>query len=458
MIFTLMPLFFLLGIIAIAFEDVIRINKAATAIGMSIVLWLLVLVDGIQIFNEHGSEALEAMIKSFPGFSDLSVTQQVYSFLEYSITESLGDVSATLFFVLGSMAIIELIDSHGGFDVIISAIKTRNERKLLWIISFLTFFLSAVLGNLATVIVIVAILRKLIANNEDRLVFASMTIIAANAGGAWSPIGDVTTLLLWTGGNITALHQMYQIILPSLVMMIVPLMFVTLSLPKKSKVKISRGLKADPYIAKIDPRFKRMLLWTGIASLASVPLLQSFFGLPPFMGVLLGLAIMWVMTDRMWFQRRNPAIQELRVQRVFSRIDVPTVLFFLGILMSVSALKTAGQLDVMSKFLDKTVPTPETISIILGLTSSFLDNVALVAGTMGMYPIAQAGAFVADGSFWTFLAYCAVTGGSILIIGSASGVTVMGLEKISFGYYLKKFTPIVLLGYFAGAGVYLLLF
>ena len=447
-----------MGIIAIAFEDSLRINKAATAIGMSIVLWLLVLVDGIQIFHEHGSQALDTMIKVFPGFADMSVTQQLYAFLEYTIKESLGDVSETLFFVLGSMTIIELIDSHGGFEVIVSSIKTRNERKLLWIVSFLTFFLSAVLGNLATVIVIVAILRKLISNHEDRLVFASMTIIAANAGGSWSPIGDVTTLLLWTGGNITAIHQITHIILPGLVMMLVPLLFITFTFKKDSKVKHSRVENKDPFISKIDPRFKRLLLWTGIAFLAAVPVLQSIFHLPPFMGVLLGLAIMWVMTDRLWAGRNIPAIQALRVQRVFSRIDVPTVIFFLGILMSVAALKTAGQLGVMSKFLDRTIPTPDLISIILGLTSSFLDNVALVAGTMGMYPIAHTGAFMADSSFWTFLAYCAVTGGSILIIGSASGVTVMGLEKISFGYYLKKFTPIALLGYFAGAGVYLLLF
>ncbi len=458
MIFTLMPIIFLLGIIAIALEDVIRINKAAIAIGMSIVLWLLVLADGIQIFNEHGSHALDVMIKTFPGFAGMAVNQQVYAFLEYSITESLGDVSATLFFVLGSMTIIELIDSHGGFDVIVSAIKTRNERKLIWTISFITFFLSAVLGNIATVIVMVAILRKLISNSQDRLIFASMTIIAANAGGAWSPIGDVTTLLLWTGGNITALHQMSQLILPSLVMMIVPLLFITFSFTKKSKVKLSKVESKDPFIAKIDPRFKRMLLWTGISSLASVPIMQSVFHLPPFMGVLLGLAVMWVMTDRMWSQRNIPAIQALRVQRVFSRIDVPTVIFFLGILMSVASLKTAGQLNVMSKFLDNTIPTPDLISMLLGLTSSFLDNVALVAGTMGMYPIAAVGAFASNGIFWTFLAYCAVTGGSILIIGSASGVTVMGLEKISFGYYLKRFTPLALLGYFAGAGVYLLLF
>jgi len=453
-----MPVIFIAGIIAIAFEDALRINKAATAIGMSVLLWMMVLADGTNMFNMNGSEMLETMIKNIPSFSELSVSEQVYKFLEFSIVESLGDVSETLFFVLGSMAIIELVDSHGGFEIIVNSITTRNKRKLLWIISFLTFFLSSLLGNLATVIVVVALLRRIIGERADRLIFAGMTIIAANAGGAWSPIGDVTTLLLWTGGTITVLHQVTQLILPSLAMMSVPLIYTTFTFSKDAVCKSPKQEKQDPFLAKIDPRFKRMLLVTGLISLGSVPVLQSLLHLPPFMGILLGLSIMWVMTDRRWTGRMIPVIQELRVQRVFSRIDVPTVLFFLGILMSVASLKTAGHLGQMSGFLDSVMPSPEVISLVLGVTSSFLDNVALVAGTIGMYPLAAAGPFMTDGNFWTFLAYCAVTGGSILIIGSASGVTVMGLEKIPFGYYLKKFSLLALLGYFAGAAVYLMLF
>jgi Na+/H+ antiporter NhaD/arsenite permease-like protein len=458
MIYIIMPVIFIAGIIAIAFEDALRINKAATAIGMSVLLWMMVLADGTNMFNMNGSEMLETMIKNIPSFSELSVSEQVYKFLEFSIVESLGDVSETLFFVLGSMAIIELVDSHGGFEIIVNSITTRNKRKLLWIISFLTFFLSSLLGNLATVIVVVALLRRIIGERADRLIFAGMTIIAANAGGAWSPIGDVTTLLLWTGGTITVLHQVTQLILPSLAMMSVPLIYTTFTFSKDAVCKSPKQEKQDPFLAKIDPRFKRMLLVTGLISLGSVPVLQSLLHLPPFMGILLGLSIMWVMTDRRWTGRMIPVIQELRVQRVFSRIDVPTVLFFLGILMSVASLKTAGHLGQMSGFLDSVMPSPEVISLVLGVTSSFLDNVALVAGTIGMYPLAAAGPFMTDGNFWTFLAYCAVTGGSILIIGSASGVTVMGLEKIPFGYYLKKFSLLALLGYFAGAAVYLMLF
>lgn len=458
MIYIIMPVIFIIGIIAIAFEDALRINKAALAIGMSVLLWIMVLADGANMFNMNGSDMLETMIKNIPSFAELSVHEQVHKFLEFSIIESLGDVSATLFFVLGSMAIIELVDSHGGFEVIVNSIKTRNKRKLLWVISFLTFFLSSILGNLATVIVIIALLRRIVGDREDRLIYAGMTIIAANAGGAWSPIGDVTTLLLWTGGTVTVLHQVTHVILPSLVMMSVPLLYTTFSFKKDAVCKSPKQEKPDPFLAKIDPRFKRMLLITGLVSLGSIPVLQSLLHLPPFMGILLGLAVMWVMTDRRWAVRHIPVIQDLRVQRVFSRIDVPTVLFFLGILMSVASLKTAGHLGQMSGFLDAVMPSPEVISMVLGITSSFLDNVALVAGTIGMYPLAAAGPFMTDSSFWTFLAYCAVTGGSILIIGSASGVTVMGLEKIPFGYYLKNFSLLALIGYFAGAAVYLMLF
>lgn len=458
MCFVLMPVVFIVGILAIAFEDVIRVNKAAIAVGMSVILWMLFIFGGVEIFQSHSGEELEMLKKSIPGFSDLSLLQQFDRYLEFTLVESLGDVSTTLFFVLASMAIIEIIDSHGSFDVITSYIKTTNKRKLLWIFSFLTFGLSAVLGNLATVIVVVSLIRRLVPYKTDRLIFSSMIIIAANAGGSWSPIGDVTTLLLWTGGNISVWSQTYHIIIPALVMLIIPLIGSTLMLPKGANVEFREIPEEDYVLSHIDPRLKKSIFIVGILSLALVPFFQVVLNVPPFMGVLLGLAILWFMTDRRYYNRRNKTLQELRMSRVFSRIDVSTVLFFLGILMSVASLKTAGQLGMMSEYLDKTIPRPEFISIILGLCSSFLDNVALVAGTIGMYPIAASGPFMADGSFWTFLAYCAVTGGSILIIGSASGVTVMGMERISFGYYFKRFTPLALLGYAAGAAVYLLIF
>lgn len=458
MLFSLMPVIFIIGVIAIAFEDKIRINKAAIAIAMSILLWGIYIVGGESIFAGHPNSVLNALEGVYPSFLQMPVKEQFNLFVEYSLVESLGDVSTTLFFVLASMAIIEIVDSHGGFDIIVNVIKTRQKRKLLWIFSFLTFALSAVLGNLATVIVVIALVRRLIFYKQDRLIFASMIIIAANAGGSWSPIGDVTTLLLWTGGNITVWSQTYHLILSALTMLVVPLIFVTFMF-KKDDISIYFEENADDYVlSHIDPGFKRTILIVGILSLAMVPFFQLFLNIPPFMGVLLGLTVLWILTDRLYYNRKANGLQELRVNRVFTRIDVPTVLFFLGILMSVASLKSAGQLTSMSEILNKAVPNPELISIILGLCSSFLDNVALVAGTIGMYPIAAAGPFMTDGTFWTFLAYCAVTGGSILIIGSASGVTVMGLEKISFGYYLKRFTPLALLGYFAGAAVYMLLF
>lgn len=453
-----MPIVFIVGILAIAFEDVIRVNKAAIAVGMSVILWMLFIFGGVEIFQSHSGEELEMLQKSIPGFSDLSLFQQFDRYLEFTLVESLGDVSATLFFVLASMAIIEIIDSHGSFDVITSYIKTNNKRKLLWIFSFLTFGLSAVLGNLATVIVVIALIRRMVPYKTDRLIFASMIIIAANAGGSWSPIGDVTTLLLWTGGNISVWSQTYHIIIPALLMLIIPLIGATMMLPKDAQVEFREIPDEDYVLSHIDPRLKKSIFIIGILSLAMVPFFQVVLNVPPFMGVLLGLAVLWFMTDRRYYNRRNKTLQELRMSRVFSRIDVSTVLFFLGILMSVASLKTAGQLGMMSEYLNKTIPQPEYISIILGLCSSFLDNVALVAGTIGMYPIAASGPFMADGTFWTFLSYCAVTGGSILIIGSASGVTVMGMEKISFGYYFKRFTPLALLGYAAGAAAYMLIF
>lgn len=420
-----MFLLFIAGVIAIAFEDKIRVNKAAVAVGLSIILWTM-----------------------------LIETENV----DQSVINSLGNVSTTLFFVLASMAIIEIVDSHGAFNVILSLIKTRNKRKLLWIFSFLTFTFSAVLGNLATVIIMVTLIRRMVIYKEDRLIFSSMIIIAANAGGSWSPIGDVTTLILWTGGNITVWSQVYHVILSALTMMIVPLFFVTFMFGKEDAVQYFEEDEDDYVLSHITPFFKKAILVVGLVSLAMVPILQVAFNIPPFMGVLLGLTLLWIMTDRLYYYRRSKGLQELRVSRVFSRIDISTVLFFLGILMSVEALKISGELTVMSNYLNNLIPKPEIISFVLGLCSSFLDNVALVAGTVGMYPLASAGPFMVDGSFWTFLAYCAVTGGSIMIIGSASGVTVMGMEKIPFSYYFKKFTPLAFLGYVAGAAVYMILF
>lgn len=453
-LYYLMPIVFLIGILMIAFEDVIRINKAATAVGMSILLWMIFLLDAAGIFSAHPPVHLQEFLVGFPQFAELSTAELAYKFIEFKMVESLGDVATTLFFVLGSMAIIDLVDSHGGFGVISSAIRTNRQRKLLWILSFTTFFLSVLLGNLATVIVMIAIARKLIPERSMRLLFSSMIIVAANAGGSWSPIGDVTTLLLWTGGNLTVTHQMTTLFLPALVMLLVPLTGVTLMLPKEGLIRTPLVEEND---SKVDPKFRRRVLCVGLASLALVPVLQSLIQLPPFMGVLLGLVALWIMTDRRYAESEDEALQNLRMHRVFMRVDISTIFFFLGILMSVNALNATGQLAILANFLNSTFSDSNLIALVLGVCSSFLDNVALVSATMGMYPVAAVGEFACNSSFWTFLAYCAVTGGSLLIIGSAAGVTVMGLEKISFGYYLKRISWLVLIGYFVGAALYLLM-
>ncbi len=457
-IFYVMAVLFLLGVIAIALEDVLKINKAAVAVGMCIILWLLTILSAVGVFSEHLPKYYYNVIAGFPDFAHLSFHDQIYSFLEKSIIASLGDVSTTLFFVLASMAIIEVLDSHGAFSIITEHIRSNSKRKLVFIFSIITFFLSALLGNLATVIVMVAVMRKLIPEKKDRLVYASLAIIAANAGGAWSPIGDVTTLLLWTGKNITATHQISHVLPSSITLLTVASLSACLFFRKGETVGARADEESSVLPSYITPGFRKTLLAIGLCSLALVPVLQSLFDLPPFMGVLLGLVVLWVITDYKSARSGNPMAEKLKVSSLLSHLDLSTILFFLGILMSVKALNIIGILTILSEGLNSIFGNPETIAFLLGICSSFLDNVALVAATMGMYPLAEAGAYATDSSFWTFLAYTCVTGGSILIIGSAAGVTVMGMEKISFGYYLKKFTPIALIAYCIGAGVYLLLF
>ncbi len=453
--YYLMPVIFLLGIIGIALEDVIKVNKAATAVGMCILLWLVFLLNAEHFFMINPPTHIEEFMAMFPQLADMPLHELAFEFLELKLVRGLGDVATTLFFVLGSMAIIDIVDSHGGFGIISQSIKTNSQRKLLWALSAITFFMSILLGNLATVIVMVSIARKLVPERNTRLIFSSLIIIAANAGGSCSPIGDVTTLLLWTGGNLSALHQISSLILPSMAMLAVPLAIATFMLPKDAvTAPLSAASSAQ---TDVNPGTRKAVLWVGLGSLAMVPVLQTLIQLPPFMGVLLGLVLLWVITDRKYADSEDESKQNLRVQRSLARVDISTIFFFLGILMSVQALIVTGQLAIMANFLSDTFADKNHIAIVLGILSSFLDNVALVSATMGMYPLQEAGTFVADSSFWTLLAFCAVTGGSLLIIGSASGVTVMGMEKISFGFYLKRFSPLVLLGFFAGVLVYMFL-
>lgn len=454
--YYLMPVIFLLGIIGIALEDVIKVNKAATAVGMCILLWLVFLLNAEHFFMINPPTHIEEFMAMFPQLAEMPLHELAFEFLELKLVRGLGDVATTLFFVLGSMAIIDIVDSHGGFGIISQSIKTNSQRKLLWALGAITFFMSILLGNLATVIVMVSIARKLVPERNTRLIFSSLIIIAANAGGSCSPIGDVTTLLLWTGGNLSALHQISSLILPSMAMLAVPLAIATFMLPKDA---VTAPLSAVPSAqTDVNPATRKAVLWVGLGSLAMVPVLQTLIQLPPFMGVLLGLVLLWVITDRKYADSEDESKQNLRVQRSLARVDISTIFFFLGILMSVQALIVTGQLAIMANFLSDTFADKNHIAIVLGILSSFLDNVALVSATMGMYPLQEAGIFAADSSFWTLLAFCAVTGGSLLIIGSAAGVTVMGMEKISFGYYLKRFSPLALLGFCGGVLVYMFLY
>ena len=426
--FLLMISIFVAGIILVALEDKLGVNKTATALMMAVVLWIIV--------------AMGADIRG-------------------PFVEHLGDVSETLFFVMGAMAIVELIDIYGGFNLITDSIKTTNKRKMLWILSFLTFFLSAVLDNLATGIVMIAMLRKIIPHRPERIIFACMVIIAANAGGAFSPIGDVTTILLWTGGNLTPIHQIAQLFLPALACLIVPLCLVTRFFKKDASWEGMPSPTVDLDRPQVSKTVRIVVLILGVSTMALVPVFNEWSTLPPFMRVIMGLSIMWIYTDiisRKWRKTHFGEEPPVRVPQILPRIDLSTILFFLGILMSVAALDTSGQLKAVSDFFNSNIDNELSISFIIGIISSFVDNVALVAATMSMYSVDPASAmFMVDGGFWTFLAYCAVTGGSLLIIGSATGVTVMGMEKISFMYYLKRFSLLALAGYLAGAGVYLLL-
>jgi Na+/H+ antiporter NhaD/arsenite permease-like protein len=372
--------------------------------------------------------------------------------IDIHLIEHLGETAEILFFLLGAMTIVEIIDTHGGFSMITDRIHTRKKTTLLWIISILTFFMSAVLDNLTTSIVIIALLRKIIADKGDRWFFAGMVILAANAGGAWSPIGDVTTIMLWVAGKISAGNIIAMTLLPSLVSMIIPLIILSFTL----KGNVERPETVNNYSCHSDLsiRQRSLIFFMGVGALLFVPVFKTITHLPPYLGMLGGLGVLWIVTEIM--HKRDPKcqIERLTITNIITRIDTPSILFFLGILMAVAALQTGGQLGMLSTSLDS-IPMEEPdkyylVTVVIGLLSAIVDNVPLVAGAMGMYN------FPMDHYFWEFLAYAAGTGGSILIIGSAAGVAVMGMEKIDFIWYLKKISWLALIGYFTGCIVFIL--
>lgn len=416
-----MIVLFVLGYAVIALEHPLKINKSATAVLLAAVIWAVYALMG-------------------PGFESSSLIHH------------LGETAEILFFLLGAMTIVEIIDKHDGFSIITDRITTTSKRKLLWIISILTFFMSAVLDNLTTSIVMCALLRKLVADKNTRWFFAGMVILAANAGGAWSPIGDVTTIMLWIKGNITAGNIILETIIPSLVSLLVPVAIIGMTM----KGKLERPEKVESEeISTVTRKQSLIILIMGVGLLLFVPFFKTITHLPPYLGILFGLGILWITTEIM--HKNNPAnYSRLNVTAIIQKVDVPSVLFFLGILMAVSCLNEAGHLALLAENLDK-LGNVYVINIVIGVLSSIIDNVPLVAAAMGMYPVEATGAFMIDGAFWEGLAYCAGTGGSLLIIGSAAGVAVMGMEKIDFIWYLKKITLWALIGYLAGAGTFYLM-
>lgn len=411
---------FILGYFAIAFEHSININKAASALVTGVLCWTLYI---LFTTDKH--------------------------LVSHQLTEHLGEIAGILFFLLGAMTVVELIDAHDGFEVITERIKTKSAVKLLWIIGGITFFLSAVLDNLTTTIVIVSLLRKLISDKEQRLFFVGITVIAANAGGAWSPLGDVTTTMLWIGNQITALQIIKMLFLPSVVCLAVPLSIVSFKL----KGNIQPVFKNTTH--NLRPKFERTLVFfLGIGILLFVPVFKTVTHLPPFMAILFGLGLLWIVTEILHKQKDDEEKDSLTVVRALQKIDTPSILFFLGILISIAALQATGQLTQLAQWLTATVKNETAIVTGIGLLSAVVDNVPLVAAAQGMYSLEQ---YPTDHFFWEFLAYTTGTGGSALIIGSAAGVAAMGMEKITFGWYLKKISWLALIGFFAGAAVYLLM-
>ena len=426
MITTLMIIVFVLGYMAIALEHSIKVDKAASALIIGGLTWALYAFTGTDAhhMNEH-------------------------------LGHHLVDIAEILFFLLGAMTIVELIDAHEGFSIITDKITTNKKVALMWILSIISFFFSAALDNLTTAIVMSALLTKLIKDKENLWMFAGMVILSANAGGAWSPIGDITTIMLWIGGQVTASNIITSIFLPSLVCALVPLIYLTFKL----KGEVTRPLKVESKEHYTDPTtsFERNLVfYMGVAGLLFVPIFKTITHLPPYVGILLSLGVLWLVTEILHRSKNHEQKSQLSVIGIMKKIDVPTIFFFLGILLAVAALQSAGQLDIVANFLNNTFNGDiYIINMIIGLLSSIVDNVPLVAGAMGMYEIAPTGDFAVDGKFWEFLAYCAGTGGSVLIIGSAAGVAVMGILKIDFIWYLKNISLLALMGYLAGAATYI---
>lgn len=412
--YILIVVLFALGYIAIILEHPLKVSKSAIALLMAVACWAVFFVGHPQEMSLNTSQ----------------------------LQEHLASVAQVVFFLIGAMVIVELIDSHHGFKVITDAIRTTSQRKMLWFTSLVAFFLSAILDNLTTTILMISLLRKLIPQQKDRFLFGCLIVIASNAGGAWTPIGDITTTMLWIEGQISSLAVMKTLFMPSLISLLIPLIYFTF------RVK-GRLPAAEKQLETKEEPGARIVLLLGVASLVSVPIFKAATGLPPFMGILITLSLLWLLTDGLHPTEER---RHLRIPHILAKIDLSGVLFFLGILLAVGALESAHLLSDLATWLGSHVASLPLIATLIGIFSAIIDNVPLVAATMGMYSLEQ---FPQDHTLWHMIAYAAGTGGSLLIIGSTAGVAFMGMEKVDFISYMKKVTLPTLVGYLAGMGVYL---
>jgi Na+/H+ antiporter NhaD/arsenite permease-like protein len=450
-------------------EDVLKINKTATVLLISVILWMVYTLTAEQFVLLYNADAFREFIEH-NNLSSLSFSEQVKKFVvEFSLFEHVSEAAELVIYLIGGMTIVELIDKHGGFNPISNRIKTRKNLYLLWIIAAVSFCLGAVIDNLTTAIVMIVVLRKIIPQRKIRWMYCGIVVLASNAGGAFSPIGDVTTVMLWLKGNITTIPTMTDLFLPSLVSVLVPLIIVSFMIKGELKINPTR-VKKDEMVYPTITRIEKITIFClGVGGFICVPIFREVTGLPPFVGVLGALAILWIYTEVLYRNRRrmDESIKQ-RVSKVLKDIDMPTVLFIFGVIMSVAVLQESGVLKYLADCSIKYIPDVYLINGIVGILSAVVDNVPFVAAAMGMYPIADAAMisaavdptfmahFAVDGAFWQLLAYCSGVGGSILIIGSAAGLVLMGIEKMTFYWYLKKITWLALVGYFAGIGMYYL--
>lgn len=443
---------FVFGYVLIALEHPIKINKTATALVTGVLCWTLFVLFGppeTLLQSEHYTTFINDLKSHTKDFALLTTSQIHTEYVVESLGHQLNEIAQILFFLMGAMTIVELVDAHHGFRFITDRINTKSPKKLLWIVCWVTFFLSAALDNLTTTIVMISLIRKLIPAKEMRLFFAGMIIIAANAGGAWSPIGDVTTTMLWIGGQISAYEIIKATFIPSIVCMLVPLIYLNFTLKGSLGAHEEKTDAAHHQVTSGN-----LMLFLGLGALISVPIFKTTTHLPPYLGMMLGLGVIWVVSELINPDLDEAVKKQYTAANALGRIDMPSVLFFLGILLAVGALQSMSTLTNFAEYLNQTIGDNRIIITLIGALSSIVDNVPLVAASMGMYSMET---YPMDHMIWEYLAYCAGTGGSMLVIGSAAGVAAMGMEKIEFVWYLKRISLLATIGYLAGAIVYLII-